>query len=84
MYLSRALFVAAVALRSAEGSAAEGLNLRDISPAECSKVAAIVTVLKINKATPFCSSFLSIEPATSTSVVKVTSTAYVEQEWYRR
>jgi hypothetical protein len=42
---------------------------RALSPSACSKVELIVAVLKINGATPFCSSYLGI-PAGTTTVVK--------------
>ena len=50
------------------------LETRNLTPTQCSKVYVIIEVLKLQKATSFCSSFLSIEPATSTSTVLVTFT----------
>ena len=80
MHFSIVLVAAAAAISGAHASPVQELNGRNLSPAECSKVTKIVDVLKLNKATPFCSSFLSIKPATATSVVKVTSTVYVLED----
>jgi hypothetical protein len=45
------------------------LEDRTLSPSACSKVEAIVALLKFTGATPFCSSYLGI-PAATTTVVK--------------
>ncbi|KAG7008606.1 hypothetical protein G7Y79_00005g017470 [Physcia stellaris] len=74
MHFSIVLVAAASAISGVHTSPGQELNGRNLSSAECSKVTKIVDVLKLNKATPFCSSFLSIKPATATSVIKVTST----------
>lgn len=74
MFLHTILAVAALAATSINASPIQELNARNLDPAQCSKVVAIVEVLKIQKATPFCSSFLSIKPATATSTVQVTGT----------
>ncbi|KAK3373653.1 hypothetical protein B0T24DRAFT_703457 [Lasiosphaeria ovina] len=42
---------------------------------ECKAVNIVVDVLKLNKATPFCSSFLSIKTSTATAYATVTSTS---------
>ena len=49
------------------------LNSRSLSPAQCEAVVVIVDVLKIQKATPFCSEFLSISASTVTSTVPSTT-----------
>ena len=64
-------------LTAVYASPVHDLGSRDLTAAECCKVVVIVDVLKIQKATPFCSSFLSIKPATSTATVTVTSTKSV-------
>jgi len=61
-----------------------GLPLVAASPAaprkavDGCKVAKIVAVLKLNKATSFCSDFLNIETSTATSYATVTSTSTQE------
>lgn len=58
-----------------------GLPLVAASPAapkpvdECRAVDIIVSVLKLNQATPFCSSFLAIQTSTATAYATVTSTS---------
>ncbi|MCJ1244660.1 hypothetical protein MMC30_001859 [Trapelia coarctata] len=51
-----------------------GLIERHLPASVCKEVVIIVNVLKLYKATPFCSSFLHISTATTTSVVTTTST----------
>lgn len=46
-----------------------GLNERSLPASVCKEVVVIVNVLKFYKATPFCSSFLHISTATTTSIV---------------
>jgi len=58
-----------------------GLPLVAASPAfpgEKCKVAKIVSILKLNKATSFCSSFLGIETSTATAYATVTTTSTKE------
>ncbi|KAL8822369.1 MAG: hypothetical protein Q9191_006896 [Dirinaria sp. TL-2023a] len=74
MHFSLPYTAAALAL-GATASPINELDSRNLTPEECSKVVVIVDVLKLHKATPFCSSFLSIKPATSTSTVLVTASA---------
>ncbi|MCJ1366219.1 hypothetical protein MMC16_005345 [Acarospora aff. strigata] len=45
----------------------QDLNERSLSASACSKVVTIVEVLKLYKATPFCSSYLRISTSTSTA-----------------
>ncbi|KAK0728320.1 hypothetical protein B0T26DRAFT_167131 [Lasiosphaeria miniovina] len=60
-----------------------GLSLVAASPVvpkvkvidECKAVDIVVDVLKLNKATPFCSSFLSVKTSTATAYATVTSTS---------
>jgi hypothetical protein len=72
MHFSQALAAAALAAYGAHASPMPDLDSRDLTPAQCSKVAAVVDALKLNKATPVCSTFLSIKPATSSTTVMVT------------
>lgn len=76
MHVSQALAAAALAACGAYASPVSDLNGRDLTPAQCSRVAAVVEALKLNQATLFCSSFLSIKPATSTKTITLTKTAY--------
>ncbi|CAF9934624.1 MAG: hypothetical protein HETSPECPRED_009295 [Heterodermia speciosa] len=69
------IYTVAALASSAFASPVQDVNARNLTPAQCSKVCGIVDVLKLHKATPFCSSFLSLKPTTSTSTIKVTSTA---------
>lgn len=48
---------------------------RTLPPSACSEVNLIVDLLNLYKATPFCSSFLSI-PTYTTTIVSVASTTY--------
>ena len=77
MRLSSICAVAASVAGGANASPVQNLEARILTPAQCSQLVSIVNVLKEYKATLFCSSFLSIKPATSTSTGWVTSTAYV-------
>ncbi|KAF6218114.1 hypothetical protein HO133_006072 [Letharia lupina] len=54
-----------------------GIEARNLTPQQCSEVVLVIDVLKLHSATPFCSSFLGIQPTTKTtvSVVKTTSTS---------
>jgi hypothetical protein len=52
---------------------ASPLAERTLSPSACHEVDLLVDLLKLYKATPFCSSFLSI-PTHTTTTVSVTST----------
>ena len=58
-----------LAVQSTEGSPIHDpqLEARNLSPAECFEVAAVVSVLGLNKATSFCSSLLGIKTVTSTA-----------------
>ena len=49
----------------------QDLQARNLPPEACQKVIVIVKVLQLNKATPFCSSFLQIATQTSTVVAYV-------------
>ena len=51
-----------------------GVEARDHTPEQCSKIFVVIDALKLHNATPFCSSFLGIVPTTTTtiSVVKTT------------
>ena len=75
MQLGYLYAVAALVTSCAFASPIQEINVRSLTPAQCSKVCVIVDVLKLHEATLFCSSFLSIKPATSTSTVKVISNA---------
>ena len=44
---------------------------RALSPAQCSSVVSVVSVMKVNQATSFCESFLSIQTKTTTSITSV-------------
>ncbi|KAL8973528.1 MAG: hypothetical protein Q9197_002238 [Variospora fuerteventurae] len=74
MFLPNILALAALAVINIHASPVQEFSSRNLAPAQCSQVVTIVDVLKAQKATPFCSSFLSINPATATSTVRVTST----------
>ncbi len=76
MHFSQALAAAALAAYGAHASPMPDLVSPDLTSAQRSKVAAIADALKLNKATPFCSTFLSFKPATSSTTVMVTKTAY--------
>ncbi|KAL8991791.1 MAG: hypothetical protein Q9169_007649, partial [Polycauliona sp. 2 TL-2023] len=52
----------------------EDLAKRTLPEVECAKVTKVISVLKLNKATPFCSSFLGIKATTSTITTVQTST----------
>lgn len=52
----------------------DSLVERELPASECSKVTKVISVLKLNKATPFCSSFLGVKPSTSTITTVQTST----------
>lgn len=41
---------------------------RALSPAQCSSVVSVVSVLKVYRATPFCESFLSVKTQTPISI----------------
>ena len=45
-----------------------GLQARNLPPAVCQKVVVIIKILQLNKATPFCFSFLHVNTQTSTVV----------------
>ena len=51
-----------------------GVEARDLTPEQCSKIFVVIDALKLHNATPFCSSFLGIVPTITTtiSVVKTT------------
>lgn len=51
-----------------------GIEARKLTPRQCSEVVSVVDVLKLHSATPFCSSFLGIQPATKTAVSVVKTT----------
>ena len=44
---------------------------RALSPAQCSSVVSVVSAMKVNQATSFCESFLSIKTKTTTSITSV-------------
>jgi len=44
---------------------------RALSPAQCSSVVSVVNVLKVNQATSFCESFLSVQTKTTVSITSV-------------
>ena len=44
---------------------------RALSPAQCSSVISVVSVMKVYQATSFCESFLSIKTQTTTSITSV-------------
>jgi hypothetical protein len=58
------------------------LEMRRASPVECVLVNDIVDLLKLVKATPFCSSFLSIPVVTVTSSTTTSTTAIVTTSPY--
>lgn len=60
-------------LRASIALASPVFEERALSTSACSKVEALVALLKINGATPFCSSYLSI-PAATITVVKILGT----------
>ena len=76
MHCTQILAVAALLATTTYSSPVQEVKARNLTPSQCSKVQSVVDVLKLYAATPFCSSFLSIKTATSTSTIKVTSTAY--------
>ena len=63
-----------LAAQSVLASSDNGIEARKLTPEQCSEVVVIINVLKLHSATPFCSSFLDIQPTTTTatSVVKTT------------
>ncbi|KAL8751323.1 MAG: hypothetical protein Q9184_006104 [Pyrenodesmia sp. 2 TL-2023] len=79
MHFSQVLAVAALAATSIYASPVQELDARtdNLTPEQCAKVVKIVELLKVHKATPFCSSFLSIKPVTSTFTVTATATSTI-------
>jgi hypothetical protein len=59
---------------SALAAPAPELDDRSLPPAACKAVDEIVSILKLEKATPFCSSFLSIPIQTATAVHTTSTT----------
>jgi hypothetical protein len=51
-------------------------HLSDLETLECLLVEEIIDVLRVNAATPFCSSYLSISPVTSHITVPTSVTAF--------
>ena len=73
--LAQAVFLAiACYTRSALAAPAPELDARTLPSAACKADDEIVSILKLEKATPFCSSFLSIPIQTVTAVVTTSST----------
>ncbi|KAH7381161.1 hypothetical protein DE146DRAFT_740351 [Phaeosphaeria sp. MPI-PUGE-AT-0046c] len=70
------LLAKALLLHASVAFSSPVLEERALSPGACSKVEAIVALLKLNRATPFCSSYLSI-PAATTTVLKPVGTVTV-------
>ena len=56
------------AVRSVLSFSDNGLEARNLTPQQCSEVVVVIDVLKLHSATPFCSSFLGIQPITTTAV----------------
>ncbi|KAI4236864.1 MAG: hypothetical protein L6R40_006054 [Gallowayella cf. fulva] len=52
----------------------DALVERNLPASDCAKVTKVISVLKLNQATPFCSSFLGIKTSTSTITTVRTST----------
>lgn len=50
------------------------IEARSLTPQQCSEVVVVIDVLKLHSATPFCSSFLGIQPTTTTAVSVVRTT----------
>ena len=63
-----------LAARSILASPVNGIEARNLTPKQCSEVVVVVNVLKLHSATPFCSSFLGIQPTTTTAVSVVKTT----------
>ena len=63
-----------LAVQTVFASPNNGVEARNLTPQQCSKIAVVIDALKLHNATPFCSSFLGIVPTTTTtiSVVKTT------------
>lgn len=57
-----------LAARSVLSSPNNGMKARNLTPQQCSEVVVVIDVLKHHSATPFCSSFLGIQPTTTTAV----------------
>lgn len=51
-----------------------GIEARNLSPQQCSKVVVVIDLLKLHSATPFCSSFLGIHPTITTAVSAMKTT----------
>ena len=58
----------AIAFVDVNSSPVNELENRNFPPAFCSAIEEIVDVLELNKATPFCSSFLHIPTKTATKI----------------
>ena len=57
-----------LAASSVLSSPDNGMKARNLTPQQCSEVVVVIDVLKLHSATPFCSSFLGIQPTTTTAV----------------
>ena len=63
-----------LAAQTVFASANNGVEVRNLTPQQCSKIVVVIDALKLHNATPFCLSFLGIVPTTTTatSIVKTT------------
>lgn len=57
-----------LAARTISASIINDIDARNLTPQRCSEVVLVIDVLKLHSATPFCSSFLGIEPTTTTAI----------------
>ncbi|KAI4120363.1 MAG: hypothetical protein LQ338_007072 [Usnochroma carphineum] len=62
------------AITCASPLSGDSLNDRSLPASECAKVTKVISILKVQSATPFCSSFLGIKTSTSTITTVRTST----------
>ena len=60
--------------QAAFASPDNGLESRNLAPQQCSEVVQVIDVLKLHNATQFCSSFLGIQPNTTTTVSVIKTT----------
>ena len=63
-----------LAAQTVLASPTNDIGARNLTPQQCSKLVAVIDVLKLHNATPFCSSFLGIQPTTTSTVSIVKTT----------
>ena len=73
IFVSRSVILSSSLVAAVYSSPLNDFDLvaRALSPAQCSNVVFVVSVLKVYQATSFCESFLSIKTSTSTFITSV-------------